>query len=260
MSSMKVLIADDNRELCALLRDHLMQEPELEVVAIAYNGNEALEAISRTNPDVVLLDIIMPHLDGVGVLERLGHLNLSKKPAVIMLTAFGQESITKRVLDLGADYYILKPFDLQVLTQRVKQLGERDGQNLLPPVPPPAPAKTQANLELDVTRLIHELGIPAHIRGYKFLRDAIILAINRTGSLNSVTKNIYPVVAAKYDTTPSRVERAIRHSIDIAWERGNYESIYKIFGHTIDQERGRPTNSEFIAMLADRIRMMHLAN
>lgn len=259
MSTIKVLIADDNRELCTLLRDHLLQDPELEVVAIAYNGNEALEAIGRTNPDVLLLDIIMPHLDGVGVLERLGGLHLSKRPAIIMLTAFGQEAVTQRVLRLGADYYILKPFDLVVLAQRIKQLGSREETTMTPTAAPAAAGRTNANLEIDVTRLILELGIPAHIRGYKFLRDAIILAVNRTGSINSVTKNIYPVVASKYETTPSRVERAIRHSIDIAWERGNYESIYKIFGHTIDQERGRPTNSEFIAMLADRIRMMNLA-
>ncbi|MCL4426343.1 MAG: sporulation transcription factor Spo0A, partial [Firmicutes bacterium] len=164
-----------------------------------------------------------------------------------------------RVLRLGADYYILKPFDLVVLAQRIKQLGSREETTMTPTAAPAAAGRTNSNLEIDVTRLILELGIPAHIRGYKFLRDAIILAVNRTGSINSVTKNIYPVVASKYETTSSRVERAIRHSIDIAWERGNYESIYKIFGHTIDQERGRPTNSEFIAMLADRIRMMNLA-
>lgn len=248
----RIVVADDNRDFCQLLTEVIQAEKDLELVGVAHNGLEVLDLVERTHPDVVVLDIIMPHLDGVGVLERLGDLGQVGRPKVIILTAFGQEAITQRVVDLGADYYILKPFDLDVLVQRIRQLGEQPGAR---PQTASRERRTQTNLEAEVTNIIHELGIPAHIKGYLYLREAILLVTERVELLGGVTKELYPTVAQKFQTTPSRVERAIRHAIEVAWSRGNIDAIHRFFGYTVDYERGKPTNSEFIAMVADRLRM-----
>jgi len=252
MQKMRVLIVDDNREFVALLREYLEKQDDIEVAGVAYNGVEALEAISATEPDVVVLDIIMPYLDGIGVLERLEKQELARRPKVLMLTAFGQESITHRVLELGADYYILKPFDLNILTDRLRQLFS--GTAMATPRVPTVREKEKGH-DTKVTSMMHELGIPAHIKGYLYLRDAIIMVVDRVDLLSKITKELYPTIAQKYLTTPSRVERAIRHAIEVAWDRGNMEFIQRVFGHTISQEKGKPTNSEFIAMVADRLRL-----
>lgn len=245
----KVLIADDNRDFCQLLKDFIEKQPDMEVTGIAYNGVEVIENLSRQVPDVMILDIIMPHLDGIGVLEKLSTMSLSHRPKVIVvLTAFGQENITRRVVQLGADYYVLKPFDIEVLVNRVRQLTTGY-------VPAPAPLLKQRNLDVEVTNIIHEVGIPAHIKGYLYLRDAILMVTNRIELLGAITKELYPMIASKYKTTPSRVERAIRHAIEVAWNRGNVETINGLFGYTINLDRGKPTNSEFIAMVADKMRM-----
>lgn len=252
MEKMRVLIVDDNREFVGLLREYLEKQDDIEVVGVAYNGVEALEAISLTEPDVVVLDIIMPYLDGIGVLEGLDKQDQVKRPKIVMLTAFGQESITHRVLELGADYYILKPFDLSILTERLRQLFIK-GPVAAPRVP--TVRDKEKGQDTKVTSVMHELGIPAHIKGYQYLRDAIILVFDRVDLLSRITKELYPTIAQKYVTTPSRVERAIRHAIEVAWDRGNMEFIQKVFGHTISQSKGKPTNSEFIAMVADRLRL-----
>lgn len=251
MEKMRVLIVDDNREFVGLLKEYLEKQDDIEVAGVAYNGIEALEAIGQTGPDVVILDIIMPYLDGIGVLERLGQQDLEKRPKIVMLTAFGQESITHRVLELGADYYILKPFDLDVLTERLRQLFAKGPLAMKPQV---ARDKDKSQ-DSKVTSIMHELGIPAHIKGYLYLRDAIIMVVDRVDLLSKITKELYPSIAQKYLTTPSRVERAIRHAIEVAWDRGDMEFIQRVFGHTISQEKGKPTNSEFIAMVADRLRL-----
>lgn len=243
----KVLIADDNREFCELLKEFISQEDDLNLVGVAYNGLEALEIINKDKPDLLVLDIIMPHLDGIGVLEKLNTFN--PRPKVIMLTAFGQESVTQRAIELGADYYILKPFDFTVLATRIRQLIDGD------PVPQyTAPIKAK-NLDVAVTNIIHEMGVPAHIKGYQYLRDAILMVVEEVGLLGAVTKELYPAIAQKYLTTPSRVERAIRHAIELAWDRGNVDMMNRFFGYTINLERGKPTNSEFIAMVADKLRI-----
>ncbi|MBX6378149.1 MAG: sporulation transcription factor Spo0A, partial [Clostridia bacterium] len=193
-----------------------------------------------------ILDIIMPHLDGIGVLEGLSSTVHGPKPRIILLTAFGQEAITQRAVDLGADYYVLKPFNLEVLGNRIRQMLNDHH---------PSAVVDVKNLDVEVTNLIHDIGIPAHIKGYLYLREAILLVVQRVEYLGAVTKELYPAIAKKYGTTPSRVERAIRHAIEVAWSRGNVEAIHRIFGHTVSSERGKPTNSEFIAMLADRMRM-----
>lgn len=243
----KVLIADDNREFCELLKEFISQEEDLKLVGIAYNGLEALEIIDKEKPEVLVLDIIMPHLDGIGVLEKLTSAN--PRPKIIMLTAFGQENVTQRAIELGADYYILKPFDFTVLATRIRQLIDGD------PVPQyTTPIKTK-NLDVAVTNIIHEMGVPAHIKGYQYLRDAILMVVEEVSLLGAVTKELYPAIAQKYLTTPSRVERAIRHAIELAWDRGNVEMMNRFFGYTINLERGKPTNSEFIAMVADKLRI-----
>jgi two-component system response regulator (stage 0 sporulation protein A) len=245
----KITIADDNKEFCELLKEFLQQQEDFELAGIAQNGLEALEMVQEEKPDVLVLDVIMPHLDGIGVLEKINDGNIKQAPKVIMLTAFGQESITQRAMELGADYYILKPFDFSVLSTRIRQLagGMRNSQYI-------AAAKPK-NLDVAVTNIIHEMGVPAHIKGYHYLRDAILQVIDDVNLLGAVTKELYPMIAHKYQTTPSRVERAIRHAIELAWDRGNIEMMTKFFGYTINLQRGKPTNSEFIAMVADKLRI-----
>lgn len=247
--AIKVLIADDNKEFCDLLKEFINHQDDFVLAGIANNGLEALEIIQQQAPDVMVLDIIMPHLDGIGVLEKLSSGIVNHRPKVIMLTAFGQESITQRAVELGADYYILKPFDFSVLATRIRQLAE--GVTVSTYISPSKPR----NLDVAVTNIIHEMGVPAHIKGYHYLREAILCVINEVNLLGAVTKELYPMIAQKYQTTPSRVERAIRHAIELAWDRGNIEMMTKFFGYTINLERGKPTNSEFIAMVADKLRI-----
>ena len=220
------------------------------LVGVAYNGEQILTIIEEKSPDVVILDIIMPHLDGIGVLENLQSLR-SKRPKIIMLTAFGQESITQRVVELGADYYILKPFNMDVLASRIRQLAT----TITMQRPLVAQAIKAQPVDVEVTNIIREIGIPAHIKGYQYLRDAIMMIISEMELLGAVTKILYPRIAEKYSTTPSRVERAIRHAIEVAWSRGNLDMINRLFGYTIKLEKGKPTNSEFMAMVADKLRL-----
>ncbi|HHY97986.1 MAG TPA: sporulation transcription factor Spo0A [Firmicutes bacterium] len=250
----RIIIADDNVSLCDALSEFIDQQPDMKVAGIAYDGLEVLEEVEKNCPDVLLLDIVMPRLDGIGVLERLNRLGLDKKPKTIMLTAIGQETITQRVIELGADYYIMKPFDITSLIARIRQvLGTVQDQ-------PQTrhngkPGHSFGNLHARVTESIHALGIPANIRGYQYIREAILMVIEDSGLLGRVTKELYPRIAQKFNTTPPRVERAIRHAIEIAWSRGNIELLNSVFGHTVDQERGKPTNSAFIARIADKLRL-----
>ncbi|HHU33268.1 MAG: sporulation transcription factor Spo0A [Zhaonellaceae bacterium] len=246
-----ILIADDNREFCEILQEYISTQDDFNMLGVAYNGVEALKMIQDLNPDVVVLDIIMPHLDGIGVLEKLSSMNLTNRPKVIILTTLGQEFMTQRSVELGADYYILKPFDLDVLGTRIKQMFSTSSVNNMNQQ---APVKNR-NLDVEVTKIIHQMGVPAHIKGYQYLRDAILFVIEEVNLLGAVTKELYPMIAQKYLTTPSRVERAIRHAIELAWDRGNVDMMNKFFGYTINVERGKPTNSEFIAMVADKLRI-----
>ncbi len=255
---LKILVADDNREFNELLTEYLNKEEDMEVAGNAYNGKEVLELVKEKKPDIVLLDIIMPHLDGIGVLEELNKMELAFKPKVIMLTAFGHENITQKAVELGASYYILKPFNLEILAERIRQLGRAQAQSQRTSayiVKNISAKKEKDDFIEEITQIIHEIGIPAHIKGYLYLRDAISMVAEEIELLGSVTKVLYPRIAHKYETTPSRVERAIRHAIEVAWARNNIETIKKFFGYTINTEKGKPTNSEFIALVADRIRL-----
>jgi two-component system response regulator (stage 0 sporulation protein A) len=265
LQNIEVLLADDNREFTNLLSEYISGQEDMTVTGVAYNGDEVLQYIQTLDkaPDVLILDIIMPHLDGLGVLEKLREMNLNPQPKIIMLTAFGQENITQKAVQLGASYYILKPFDMDVLASRIRQLvsgsagvsasgmgSSLSKQNVVP-------ISKGKNLDANITNIIHEIGVPAHIKGYQYLREAITMVYNNIEILGAITKTLYPAIADKYKTTPSRVERAIRHAIEVAWTRGNIDSISHIFGYTINISKSKPTNSEFIAMVADKLRIEH---
>lgn len=252
----KVLVADDNREFNGLLTTYLSMETDFEVIGSAYNGKEVLEMMKEEIPDVLLLDIIMPHLDGIGVLEAMTTMEMERRPHVIMLTAFGHENITRRAVDLGAAYYILKPISMESLADRIRQLNGTIASSPVSVAPNVSKKSSRRMpLEEEVTEVLHQIGIPAHIKGYLYLREAIMMVVEDIDLLGSVTKILYPGIAQHFNTTPSRVERAIRHAIEVAWSRNNIEIIKKFFGYTIKTEKGKPTNSEFIAMMADRMRL-----
>ena len=263
-SKISVLIADDNKEFCSILNDYLLNQKDIVVTAIAKDGREALQLIEEKQPDLVVLDIIMPHLDGLGVLEKLGELNLQKIPRVIILSAVGQDKITQQAITLGADYYVVKPFDMDTFTKRIREMfntGEsmafsrRVSESTLVEREAAATKKGPMDLETEITGIIHEIGVPAHIKGYSYLREAITMVVNDMELLSAVTKELYPSIAKRYNTTASRVERAIRHAIEVAWGRGQIEAINKLFGYTVHTEKGKPTNSEFIAIIADKLRL-----
>lgn len=257
MTNISVLIADDNREFVQLLKDYMLEQPDIDVIGVAYNGNEVLQILENEVPDVLILDIIMPHLDGLGVLEKLKQANFTNQPKIIMLTAFGQENITQKAVELGASYYILKPFDMEILLIRIRQVVTNQITNSplnsnINSLRIPVKGK---NLDANITNIIHEIGVPAHIKGYMYLREAITMVYNEIEILGSITKVLYPRIAEKHKTTPSRVERAIRHAIEVAWSRGNVDTIKRLFGYTVNTSKAKPTNSEFIAMIADRLRI-----
>ena len=262
----KVIIADDNPDFVHMLLGYLENEDELEIVGVARDGQEALDLIVEKKPDVALLDVIMPHLDGLGVLETLAVNRPEKMPMCIMLSAVGQDKITQKAINLGAEYYVVKPFDINVLIKRIKDFkfykpGTITGSYISREIKPqyieiaPENKKDESNLEALVTNVIHEVGVPAHIKGYQYLREAIMMVVNDIDVINQITKQLYPEIAAKYGTTPSRVERAIRHAIEVAWGRGQTDTVENIFGYTISAAKGKPTNSEFIAMIADKLRL-----
>ena len=263
-SKISVLIADDNKEFCSILNDYLLNQKDIVVTAIAKDGREALQLIQEKQPDLVVLDIIMPHLDGLGVLEKLGELNLENPPRVIMLSAVGQDKITQQAINLGADYYVVKPFDMDTFTKRIREMfnkGEslsftrRTSESTFVEREAIVTKKGSVDLETEITAIIHEIGVPAHIKGYSYLREAITMVVNDMELLSAVTKELYPSIAKRYNTTASRVERAIRHAIEVAWGRGQIEAINKLFGYTVHTEKGKPTNSEFIAIIADKLRL-----
>ena len=261
----KVLIADVNPEFSKTLATYINSQEDMEVVSKVKDGEEAIEAISNLLPDIILLDVIMPHLDGIGVLEKINIIKIEKKPICIMLSTVGQDKITQRAIELGAQYYVVKPFDIELLLKRIRELKNyRPTQNnnfISREVKqqyiemPEGSRREKNNLEALVTNIIHEVGVPAHIKGYQYLREAIMMVVNDIEVINQITKSLYPDIASKFGTTPSRVERAIRHAIEVAWGRGQQDVVENIFGYTISASKGKPTNSEFIAMIADKLRL-----
>ncbi len=262
--TLNVAIAEDNPKTLNLLDSILAEEEGIKVVGKAETGEEAYDMIINTRPDVVLLDIIMPGMDGLTVMEKVKNEDtLEKKPSFIMVSAAGSENVTEDAFRLGANYFIMKPFTREVIVDKIRRLGGyalRPKGVALPRARKVRPYESQVeymeqNLENDVTQILHEIGVPAHIKGYQYLRDAITSSVMDQDMLASVTKVLYPNIAKKYQTTPSRVERAIRHAIEVAWSRGKMDTINEIFGYTVSNGKGKPTNSEFIALLSDKIRL-----
>lgn len=253
----RVLIADNNTELCLTLEQFLGAQSDMEVCGIAYNGEEALRLIAETEPDIVLLDITMPHLDGMAVLERLETLGLKSSPRIIVLTALSRDDLIQRFTDLGADYFIVKPFDLDLLAERIRQFsssGEASGA-ARESSPSTHQQQTAIDDEISVTRLLQEMGVPAHFKGYNYLRDAIRIVLRDEQMLGgALTKKLYPRLAEKYGSTPGGVEAAIRNAVLAAWESGNREFLERLAGGGL--RKGRfPTNSMVIAKLADELRV-----
>lgn len=257
MNHLSVAIADDNQKILDLLEKVIGTDQELDLVGKAKNGEEMCRIIKEKNPDVVLLDLIMPKMDGLTVMDQINQdKSVSKHPYFIVITAVGQEKITEDAFNKGANYYIMKPFNNRMLLERIKFVRkmthgtERRPEELVTGQTPGG-----ENLENRVTNMLHEIGIPAHIKGYHYLRDAIMMAVEDMDVLNAITKILYPTVAKKYQTTSSRVERAIRHAIEVAWSRGKLDTLDELFGYTVSTGKGKPTNSEFIALIADTIQL-----
>ncbi|EGT5067801.1 sporulation transcription factor Spo0A [Clostridioides difficile] len=265
VEKIKIVLADDNKDFCQVLKEYLSNEDDIDILGIAKDGIEALDLVKKTQPDLLILDVIMPHLDGLGVIEKLNTMDIPKMPKIIVLSAVGQDKITQSAINLRADYYIVKPFDFVVFINRIRELvSNRVTQ--VEPKPRPVQetqmtrsdfVKNVGNIETEITNIIHEIGVPAHIKGYLYLREAIKMVIDNVELLGAVTKELYPSIAKKFNTTPSRVERAIRHAIEVAWSRGKVDTINQLFGYTVHNTKGKPTNSEFIAMIADKLRLEH---
>lgn len=249
----KVLIVDTNKEFCNNLESYLNKEYDIEVVGIAFNGLDGYNKIIKLKPDIVLIDQVMPYLDGLGILEKLIESNIYHTQCIMITSISGsaKDYLMISAFNLGLKYYISKPFNNQYLVSRIRELCK-------------APTNiiqinnhkhSNIDLEIEVTNILHNLGIPAHIKGYSYLREALIITIQDMNTLDSVTKILYPIIAKQFNTTPARVERSIRHAIEVGWSRGEVEFINTLFGYTINKDRGRPTNSEFIALISDKLRL-----
>lgn len=259
MEKIKICIADDNRELVHIMEDYFNGQEDLEVIGTAYDGVECMKLLEEINPDVLLLDIIMPHVDGLGVLRNIHQKQEKKDLNIIMLTAFGQEEVMRKAVEYGASYFVLKPFDFENLVDKIREVnGVYSYTSTLPTRENQVKPKPKGeNMETNITNIMHDIGVPAHIKGYLYLREAISMVYHDIELLGSITKILYPDIAKKYNTTASRVERAIRHAIEVAWNRGNIDSITDLFGYTVNVSKAKPTNSEFIAMVADKLRLKY---
>ena len=249
---LKIVIADDSTELgqnCA----KALKGYGMEVILCQKDGQIVLNTVKLQKPDVVLADVFMPNLDIIGVLNGIREMQSKERPMVMAMSSFDNPRLEKETLDAGACYYFLKPFDINTMAERIIQLS--GWKNEISPVVVKDNVVTDPELELMVTEIIHQIGVPAHIKGYHYLREAIILSVKNSDIINSVTKLLYPTVAKTYNTTSSRVERAIRHAIEVAWDRGDIDVLNSYFGYTIQNDRGKPTNSEFIAMISDKLRL-----
>lgn len=252
----RVIIADDSRETTLMISESLKMQAGFEVANTFNSGKSLLSFLESNQVDLLLLDIVMPEVDGFKVLEEIeNRQDKYKRPKkIIMLSSFNNDSLLTRTSALGADYFIIKPIDLQNLAQTInslfKELPKRKEVSF-----------KQVNEEIDlngeITDILHEIGVPAHIKGYLYLREAITMVFNDINVLGAITKVLYPIIAKKFNTTSSRVERAIRHSIEVAWGRGNVDTIANIFSYTVSYNKSKPTNSEFIAMIADKLRLQH---
>lgn len=255
-----VIIVDDNEKVIENIDSALSKDTAIQIIGKAKNGQEAYELIRKSTPDIVILDLIMPKMDGLSLMNKVNEDGaMIKMPFFIITSAISNENVIQDAFGYGAGYYLLKPFETNMIADRVK--GVKSYNKRIPETKKIIGAGEdrkhfmERNIENDVTSIIHDVGVPAHIKGYQYLREAIIMSVNDNEMLNSITKILYPSIAKKFQTTSSRVERAIRHAIEVAWNRGRMDTIDELFGYTINAEKGKPTNSEFIALIADKIRL-----
>jgi two-component system response regulator (stage 0 sporulation protein A) len=228
-----------------------MRNYGLEVDTLDKDGKLVVDYIAQNKPNVVIMDFFLPRLDAIGVMNSIRAMKLAHVPQFMIMSGFDNAALEREAIQAGADYYFLKPFDADEMAIRVQSLAGRSN------VEPLKRYTSTSNLEMRVTEILHQIGVPAHIKGYQYLRSAILMTIDDNEIINSVTKILYPTVAKKYQTTTSRVERAIRHAIEVAWDRGDVDTLNSYFGYTIQNSRGKPTNSEFIAMIADNLRLKY---
>ena len=248
----KVLLADNSEYFgipCAIT----MRSHNLEVQTMEKDGRRVVDTVSQIRPDVVIMDFFLPGLDAIGVMKGIQALRLPQKPQIMIMSGFDNPTLEREALSAGADYYFLKPFDADEMSERILTLCSGYREEAGPKLHTLSAAGS--SLEMRVTEIIHQIGVPAHIKGYQYLRDAILMAIEDDDIINAVTKRLYPAVAKKHATTSSRVERAIRHAIEVAWDRGDVDVLNSYFGYTIHNGRGKPTNSEFISMISDKFRL-----
>ena len=245
MKKTRVLMIDDNIELIGMVKEYFKNHASIEVVMEAHDGQEGIKLAKeeRSMYDVLLLDLIMPRKDGISLLEELSDAVIDKK--VIVLTSYSSDDILKKITNLGVNYFILKPFELVDLEKRI--LGCFEDKKEI---------GTEYNsLQLSITKMLHELGVPSHIKGYVYIREGISMIYNNPNIIGGITKELYPSIASKFDTTVSRVERAIRHAIEVSWNRGDWDLMEEVFGHSVDIDKAKPTNSEFIVTIADKLRL-----
>ena len=247
MDKIKVLIIDDNVSLVDMVREYFSDHKRIEIVDCAYDGEEGLNKIvnSGDSYDLVLLDLIMPKKDGLYVLEELKKNNIVKN--IIVETSYNEPKVIRKVSEYGVNYYILKPFELVDLESKILDIFEYVNSKSI--------NLYHSNLQISITKMLHELGMPSHIKGYQYIREGINMIYNNPDIIGGITKELYPDIASKYDTTVSRVERAIRHAIEVSWNRGDLDYMEELFGHSVDIDKAKPTNSEFIVTVADKLRL-----
>ena len=248
MKKTNVLMIDDNVSLINMVKEYFQSNEEIDIVLEAHNGLEGIELIKtqQDNFDLILLDLVMPVKDGIYVLKEMHKQRLNEK--LIVETSYNSPEVLSEVSKLGANYYILKPFDLDDLEERIRTImnNEKTGKNLLLHSP---------NLQSSISKLLHNLGIPSHIKGYQYIREAVFMIYENPDIIGGITKELYPTLAKKFNTTASRVERAIRHAVEVSWNRGSMQLMEEIFGYSVDIDKAKPTNSEFIVTIADKLRL-----
>lgn len=247
MEKIRVLMIDDNVALTEMVKEYFKDNKKIEIVDCYHNGADGVKAIieKEKDYDIVLLDLIMPKKDGVAVLEELKEKGITRN--IIVETSYNSPEVIRNVSEYGVNYYILKPFELDDLENRILDVFKRLDKKSI--------NLFHNNLEISITRMLHELGMPSHIKGYQYIRDGIMMIYNNPDIIGGITKELYPDVASKYNTTVSRVERAIRHAIEVSWNRGNWDLMEEVFGHSVDIDKAKPTNSEFIVTIADKLRL-----
>ena len=254
----KILIADESVSERQILREGL-NRAGYRMIDEATNGEEALQKIKRGHYDAALINLMMTRMDGIGILRacKTHDFSPAQIPVLMLLAPVANQTMISEALAAGADSFLMKPFDMGSLCEHLRRLLEARANTLHTALPTATPVPSAPDIETQVTKIIHQIGVPAHIKGYQYLRTAILMTIQDSDIINSVTKVLYPSVAKKYQTTTSRVERAIRHAIEVAWDRGDVDTLNSYFGYTIQNNRGKPTNSEFIAMIADNLRLKY---